>query len=384
MLLHANHSRGLRNKLVEKGSTLLEENKAINLGTFTKELNTMIKQEDYQWLRDVSKSSLVAISRKLYYSYLEYFKGNSNKPKFRKKKDNNYYFYPRSDAKCKFYIDTNKNIQIEKLGRVKISRGSLKSYSYLLDRIQEKDRLRESLITYDGKYWYISIMYRDDLVFDKQVTELTNEVIGIDLGIKTLAFCSNGKSYKNITKTAYTKKIERRLYRLQRKLSRKYLMNRKGNEYIKTNNIIKLEKEVKVIYRKLNNISTNHIHNMTKEIVESKPREIVIEDLKVENMKKNKFLAKSIDKCRFYMIREQLEYKCKDRGILLTVANRWYPSSQLCYDCGKRKMKKDKLDLSQRFYSCECGNNKDRDFNASLNLKEYRNSEWYQENIITI
>ena len=134
---------------------------------------------------------------------------------------------------------------------------------------------------------------------------------------------------------------------------------------------------------KRKNIRNTHIHTMTKEIVEQLPQEIVIEDLKVSNMTKNKHLAPSISKANWYTIRKYLEYKCEDRVILLTVANTYYPSSQTCSCCGNRLTKQDKLSLKDRTYKCSCGNNLDRDYNASLNLMNYRYSKWYQDNILS-
>ena len=227
------------------------------------------------------------------------------------------------------------------------------------------------------------MLYRDDLVSKNQVTKHTNEVIGIDLGIKTLATCSNGKSYKNINKSSKVKKLEKHLKRKQRQLSRKYEMNKHGKKFIKTKNIIKLEKEIKLLYRKLKNIRNNHIHTMTKEIVEQLPQEIVIEDLKVNNLRKNKHLSKHISKANWYEIRRQLTYKCENRGILLTIADTYYPSSQTCSNCSHRLTKQDKLSLSQRTYKCSCGANIDRDYNASINLKNYRYSNWYQNHVLT-
>ena len=289
------------------------------------------------------------------------------------------------------------------LGKIKFSQKQYKKHKHIFDEIESKHKFTSPIIKHDGKYWYVFMLYRDDLVSKNQVTELTNEVIGIDLGIKTLATCSDGKSYKNINKSSKVKKLEKRLKRKQRQLSRKYEMNKdklriyhlnkegkpiktKSGMYktslLKTNNIIKLEKEVRLLHRKLKNIRNNHIHTMTKEIVEQLPQEIVIEDLKISNMLKNKHLSKSISKANWYKIREILTYKCEDRGILLTIANTYYPSSQTCSYCGNHLTKQDKLSLKDRTFNCkECNSSLDRDLNASLNLMNYRYSKWYQNYI---
>nr|DAN11160.1 MAG TPA: endonuclease [Herelleviridae sp.] len=406
MWQHVNHSRAIRNILVEEGNRILDTpGEFLYERTLENYFYKIIKNQENYWMKEVSKKSLVTISQKLFHAYERCFAKQSKRPKFHSKKESNKYYFPRSDAKDKFYLDKNNKLKIEKLGRVEISKGSLKSNLEKLHIIQDNDRLRQSVITFDGKYWYISISYKVNALCENQTKrELTNETIGIDLGIKTLATCSNGKSYKNVNKSQKVKNLEKKLKRKQRQVSRKYEMNKdyltvcllnkdskpKRNKqnretiqkYVrKTNNIIKLERDIKLLHRKLKNIRNTHIHTMTKEIVEQLPQEIVIEDLKVSNMVKNKHLAKHIYNCRWYEIRRQLTYKCEDRGILLTVANTYYPSSQTCSNCGKRLTKQDKLSLSQRTFTCECGTKIDRDLNASLNLKNYRYSKWYQDNI---
>ena len=199
--------------------------------------------------------------------------------------------------------------------------------------------------------------------------ELTDVSLGIDLGLKELAICSNGKVYKNINKSYVVRKIEKRLKRLQKQVSRKYEQNKKGKEYVKTKNIIKLEKQIQQVYRRLANIRNNHLHQTTTSIVKTKPYRVVIEDLNVKGMMKNKHLSDAIRKQGFYEFKRQLEYKCKFRGIQLVVADRFYPSSKTCSQCGE--IKKD-LKLKDRVYKCSCGLSIDRDLNASINLSRYK------------
>ena len=183
-----------------------------------------------------------------------------------------------------------------------------------------------------------------------------------------MAVCSDTNTYKNINKTRTVKKLEKRKRRLQRSVSRKYEKNRKGGRYCKTNNIVKLEKKLLKLNRRLTNIRENYLHQSTTEIVNRKPKFICIEDLNVKGMMKNKHLAKAVQQQEFCKFRSQLEYKCNDRGIQLIVADRFYPSSKLCCCCGNIKKE---LKLSDRVYRCECGNIIDRDFQASINLKVY-------------
>ena len=218
--------------------------------------------------------------------------------------------------------------------------------------------------TYDGLYWFVSVSIEveDDINF------LQTEGVGIDLGLKDLAVCSNGNTYGNINKTKIVKKIEKKKRRLQRSVSRKYNMNQEGERYKKTSNIVKREKELLKLSKRLTNIRQNHLHQTTSEIIKRKPSFICIEDLIVSGMMKNKHLSKAIQQQSFYEFRRQIEYKAKWNDILVIIAERFFPSSKLCSCCGG--IKKD-LKLSDRIYQCDCGNIIDRDYQASLNLKQY-------------
>ena len=177
------------------------------------------------------------------------------------------------------------------------------------------------------------------------------------------------KVYKNINKTYTVKKVEKRLKRLQRQVSRKYDKNKKGKEYVKTRNIIKLEGKIQRTHRRLANIRNNHIHQTTTSMVKTKPYRIVIEDLNVKGMMRNRHLSEAIRKQCFYEFRRQLDYKCKIRGIELVIADRFYASSKTCSKCGE--IKKD-LRLKDRVYRCSCGLEVDRDYNAAINLSKYK------------
>lgn len=218
--------------------------------------------------------------------------------------------------------------------------------------------------TFDGLYWYISV----GIEVDDNIIIPSNEGIGIDLGIKDLAVCSDEHTYKNINKTQTVKKIEKRKRRLQRSISRRYEKNKKGGSYCKTSNIIKREKELLKVIKRLTNIRQNYLHQTTSEIIKRKPSFICMEDLNVSGMMKNKHLSKAVQQQCFYEFRKQIEYKSNWNNISVIIADRFFPSSKLCSCCGN--IKKD-LKLSDRIYKCECGNIIDRDFQASLNLKQY-------------
>ena len=255
----------------------------------------------------------------------------------------------------RIYLKENGKLQIPTLGDVRF--GSTRKDFDLSCKKQVAN------ISFDGKYWYLS--YTEDV--DTKVVNLPEytDGVGIDLGIKTLATVSDGTSVPNIKTFRRVRILNKRLKRLQRKVSRKYCIN-KCNKYHKTKNIIKLERQIKLIHRSLKNIRINHIRKFVSDLVKKQPQYIAIEDLNVKGMMKNKHLAKDIANCSFYAIKEQLIRKAKDRLIAIRLVNRFYPSSKTCSNCGHYK--KD-LKLSQRVYHCDdCHENIDRDFNASLNI----------------
>ena len=324
-------------------------NKFIPDSVLRKEITQLKKTEEFNWLTEVSNNIPKQAVKDACNAYKRFFKGQAKFPKFKSRKK----------TRPSFYNDTQKLkvkeklVLLEKIGWVKTS-----------EQLPTDTKYYNPRITFDGKYWYISVSVEKEEKYE----ELTNESLGIDLGIKELAICSDGTIYGNINKTVKVKKLEKRLRRLQRKVSRKYQNNKEGSTFVKTCNIIKLEKEIKILQRRLSNIRKNHLHQTTSSIVKTKPRRIVIEDLNVSGMMKNRHLAKAIQKQGFYEFRRQLEYKTKNKGIELVIANRFFPSSKTCSNCGT--INKD-LKLSDRVFNCECGFSIDRDLNASINLANY-------------
>ena len=323
--------------------------KFISDGTLRKEL-TQLKKSELSWLNEVSCNVAKQAVKDACDAYKRFFRGLSEKPRFKSKKRSKKSFY---NDNVKLKVKDNKLVNIEKIGWIKTN-----------EQLPINVKYSNPRISYDNKYWYLSVGIEQEEIQE----ELTDVSLGIDLGIKNLAICSNGAIYKNINKTYAVRKIEKRLKRLQRQVSRKYEKNKKGKEYVKTKNIIKLEKQIQQIHRRLANIRKNYLHQTTTSIVKTKPYRIVIEDLNVKGMMKNKHLSDAIRKQGFYEFRRQLEYKCKFRGIKLVIADRFYPSSKLCSQCGK--IKKD-LKLNDRVYNCSCGLSIDRDLNASINLAHY-------------
>ena len=318
-------------------------------GVLRKEI-TQLKKSELSWLNEVSNNVAKQAVKDACNSYKRFFKGLSKKPRFKTKKSRKSFYNDNVALKVK----DNKLVNIEKIGWIKTN-----------EQLPVDVKYSNPRISYDNKYWYLSVGIEQEEVQE----ELTDVSLGIDLGIKDLAVCSSGIVYKNINKTFVLRKIEKRLKRLQKQVSRKYEKNKKGKEYVKTKNIIKLEKQIQQIYRRLANIRNNYLHQTTTSIVKTKPYRIVIEDLAVSNMMKNKHLSDAISKQGFYEFRRQLEYKCKFRGIELIIADRFYPSSKSCSQCGN--INKD-LKLKDRVYKCTCGLNIDRDLNASINLSKYK------------
>lgn len=326
--------------------------KFISNGVLRKEI-TQLKKNELSWLNEVSNNIAKQAVKDACDAYKRFFKGLSDKPRFKTKKRSKKSFY---NDNVKLKVKDNKLVNIEKIGWIKTNEQLPIGVKYSNPRI-----------SYDNKYWYISVGIEQE----ENQEELTDISLGIDLGLKDLAICSDGTVYKNINKTYMVRKIEKRLKRLQKQVSRKYEKNKKGKEYVKTKNIIKLEKQIQQVHRRLANIRNNYLHQTTTNIVKTKPYRVVIEDLAVSDMMKNKHLSDAIRKQGFSEFRRQLEYKCNFRGIKLVVADRFYPSSKSCSQCGK--IKKD-LKLKDRVYKCSCGLNIDRDLNASINLSKYQSA----------
>ncbi len=255
----------------------------------------------------------------------------------------------------RIYLKDNGKLQIPTIGDVEF--GSIRTGFDLSCKKQIAN------ISFDGKYWYLS--YTEDVETSAGNLPYYTDGIGIDLGIKTLVTVSDGTKIPNIKTFRRVRILNKRLKRLQRKVSCKYRIN-KCNKHNKTKNIIKLERQIKLIHRSLRNIRINHIRKFVSELVKKQPKYIAIEDLNVKGMMKNKHLAKDIANCSFYTIREHLIRKATERCIAVRLVNRFYPSSKTCSNCGSYK--KD-LKLTQRVYHCNnCKEKIDRDFNASLNI----------------
>ena len=337
-------------------------NKFLSDSELRKEFTQLKKQSEYQWLNEVSNNVTKQAIKDACNTYKRFFKGQCKYPEFKSKKHSTPSFY-QDNIKIQF---TDTHVKVESFSMSKKQNKQKLNWIKLCEkgRIPTDCKYMNPRFTYDGLYWYVSV----GIEVNDNTTLPSNEGIGIDLGIKDLAICSDGNTYKNINKTQTVKKLEKKKRRLQRSISRKYEENKKGASYCKTSNIIKSEKELLKLNHRLTNIRQNYLHQTSAKIVKREPSFICIEDLNVSGMMKNKHLSKAVQQQGFYEFRRQIEYKAMWNNIPVVIADRFFPSSKLCSCCGS--IKKD-LKLSDRIYKCECGNIIDRDYQAALNLKQY-------------
>ena len=311
---------------------------------------------DKTWIREVYSKAVKKSIEDGCTAFTRFFKHQSDFPKFKKK--------GKSDVKMYFVRNNPKDCQCERhrlkiptLGWVRIKE---KGY---IPTTKDGYMIRSGTVSVKAGRFYVSVLVE---IPDINIDNNSNEGIGIDLGLKDFAIVSNGKTYRNINKSAGLKKLEKQLIREQRSLSRKYENLKKG-ESTQRANIQKQKLKVQKLHHKMDNIRTDHINKTIAEIVKTKPSYITIEDLNVKGMMKNRCLSKAVASQKFYEFRTRLKAKCDENGIELRVADRFYPSSKTCHHCGSVRKN---LKLSDRIYRCECGYVADRDLNAALNLKD--------------
>ena len=311
---------------------------------------------DKTWIREVYSKAVKKSIEDGCTAFTRFFKHQSDFPKFKKK--------GKSDVKMYFVRNNPKDCQCERhrlkiptLGWVRIKE---KGY---IPTTKDGYMIRSGTVSVKAGRFYVSVLVE---IPDVNIDNSSNEGIGIDLGLKDFAIISNGKTYRNINKSAGLKKLEKQLIREQRSLSRKYENLKKG-ESTQRANIQKQKLKVQKLHHKMDNIRTDYINKTIAEIVKTKPSYITIEDLNVKGMMKNRCLSKAVASQKFYEFRTRLKAKCDENGIELRVADRFYPSSKTCHHCGSVRKN---LKLSDRIYRCECGYVADRDLNAALNLKD--------------
>ena len=360
-------SRFIYNFYIAHNKEIYEkEGKFVSGMDFSKWLNNeyIPNNQDKKWIKEVSSKATKQAIMNGDKAFRDFFKKDKGFPKFKKKKNQDVKAYFPKNNKTDWTLERHR-VKIPTLGWVR-----LKEFGY----IPKNSVVKSGTVSQKADRYYVSILVEETYI---KISNPNNEGLGIDLGIKEFAICSNGNKFKNINKTSTVKKIEKKLKREQRKLSRKYESLKIRNKNIKEGratrqNIQKQVVKVQRLHQRLANIRTDYINKTVFSIVKQKPSYITIEDLAVSNMMKNKHLSKAISSQKFFEFKTKLMSKCKQNNIELRIVDRFYPSSKTCSQCGE--IKKD-LKLSDRVYKCSCGLVIDRDLNASINLrnaKEYK------------
>ena len=329
----------------------------ISANDFDKYINNEVKcLEEYTWINNCGSKARKKAIQNAETAYKRFFNGQCKFPRFKKKKNQDIKIYFPKNNKGDWKVDRHR-IMIPTLKNVRLN-----EYGY----IPVGAKVVSGTVSKKCNRYYVSVIIDIDWIIPSG--EYT-EGIGIDLGIKDFAICSNKQKFKNINKTQKVRKLEKKLKREQKRLSKKYeslkLRNKKGEAT--RQNIQKQIVKVQSIHQRLTNVRTDYINKTVYEIVKQKPSYITIEDLNVGGMMKNRHLSKAVVQQKLYEFRNKLNYKCNLFGIELRIVDRFYPSSKLCNNCGSIKSD---LKLKDRIYKCHCGYVEDRDYNASLNLKD--------------
>ena len=354
-------SRFVYNFYIARNKEIYErEGKFVSGMDFSKWLNNQYipNNQDMKWIKEVSSKATKQAIMNGDKAFRDFFKKAKGFPRFKKKKNQDVKAYFPKNNKTDWTLERHR-VKIPTLGWVR-----LKEFGY----IPKNSVVKSGTVSQKADRYYVSILVEETYI---KISNPNNEGLGIDLGIKEFAICSNGNKFKNINKTSTVKKIEKKLKREQRKLSRKYESLKTRNKNIRegratSQNIQKQIVKVQKLHQRLTNIRTDYINKTVSSIIKQKPSYITIEDLAVSNLMKNKHLSKAIASQKFFEFKTKLISKCKQNNIELRIVDRFYPSSKTCSQCGE--IKKD-LKLSDRVYKCSCGLVIDRDLNASINLK---------------
>ncbi|MDM0957498.1 transposase [Clostridium perfringens] len=354
-------SRFVYNFYIARNKEVYEkEGKFVSGMDFSKWLNNeyIPNNQEMKWIKEVSSKATKQAIMNADKAFRDFFKKSKGFPRFKKKKNQDVKAYFPKNNKTDWTLERHR-VKIPTLGWVR-----LKEFGY----IPVNSIVKSGTISQKADRYYVSILVEET---DIKISNPNNAGVGIDLGIKEFAVCSDGIKFKNINKTSTVKKVEKKLKREQRKLSRKYESLKIRNKNIKEGratrqNIQKQIIKVQRLHQRLTNIRTDYINKIVSSIIKQKPSYITIEDLNVKGMMKNKHLSKAISSQKFFEFKTKLMSKCKQNNIELRIVDRFYPSSKTCSQC--EKVKKD-LKLSDRIYKCDCGFTIDRDLNASINLK---------------
>lgn len=347
-----NYMLDLQQKNYEQGKDFLFAYDMIKM------LHSLKNDGIHNWLYEVSNASLQGVCKDLDIAFRDFFKGDKKHPRFKSKKRSDPKYPLRTDG-ITFYND-NK-VHIAKIGKVKYKTDFDMPTGY-------KQKFKNPRISYIDKKWFLSL----GIECEKQTSILTNKSMGIDLGIKKtiVAMCDQQKIvFNNINKSKKMKELDKKIKFIQKRISRKYEYNKQGIKYVKTKNIEKEEEKLRKLRKKQKNIRYNYIHQMTSNLISFLPYRVIMEDLNVSGMMKNKHLSKAIQEQSFFTIIKIMKYKCEWNGIEFIQADRFYPSSKTCSHCG---FINSNLKLKDRIFICpECGLQIDRDENAAINLMKY-------------
>ena len=365
----AGTARWAYNYFLDANEQAYKEGRCITEGEVRKYINNVLKKTTHTWLKEVGSNVMKQGVKDAALALQRYIKGISGKPRFKSRRKSKISFYVNYESLKR----TKNGFHGEKIGVVKTASA--------LPKITRDKHYANPRISYDGKHWYLSVGYE----VEQEQVELTGESIGIDLGIKELAIVSNKdgsrtKFYKNINRSAEVRCLEKKLKREQRKASRKLEANTRSRDKNRRpiwkrplrecRNLQRQNNKIQLLHKRLTNIRMNYLHQTTAEIVKTKPSQIVMEDLNVKGMMKNKHLAEAIAKQKFYEFKRQIKYKAEIYGIRVVEVDRWYASSKTCSHCDHVKTN---LKLSDRIYICPiCGTKLDRDLNAAINLANYK------------
>ena len=351
--------RFVYNLFLQKNKELYTKNKDTNLPKyinnfeFSKWLNNEFIPDnpEYQWIKEVSSKAVRHAIDNANKAFAKFFAHKSNFPRFKKKNKNDCSMYfVKTDKNTKIKCERHR-IKIPTLGWCK-----LKEFGYIPT---DKTITNGTIIKYAGRF-YISVLTDEPINIKSNNSQ---DGIGIDLGVKDFAILSDNTKYKTLKQT----KLNKRLKREQKAISKKYETKKKNKKEVATcKNIEKQILRVQKIYRRIANTRNDYQNKIISEIIKREPSFITIEDLNVRGMLKNRHLSKAIANQGFNQFVSKLQHKCVLNGIELRQVDRFYPSSKICSDCGKIKQD---LKLSDRIYICECGNIIDRDLNAAINLK---------------
>lgn len=317
-----------------------QDNKFITGYDFSKWINNEhAKSEEFKWIKHVSSKAVKQSIMNAEKAYKNFFKKKAAFPRFKRKSDYGSFYLIGT-----IHVERHL-IQLPTLGKVK-----LKEKGYV-----PRSGIKSCTVTQEGDRYFVAVLAE----VEREPSSLVEhaEGIGIDMGIKSFLFTSEGEEVANITKSIALQKLEKSLKRQSRSLSRKV----KGSA-----SWFKQKTKVQRLHRRIRNIKSDMKRKLILQIIRLRPIFITIERLNLNGMKKNRRLSNALQQIGIGYFIEFLQSKCKEHGIELRQVDRFFPSSQLCSHCGSRKA----MPLHVRTYTCDsCNTSVDRDLNAAINLK---------------